>query len=382
MCLTGFNSERPDPVCGHYHLGNGYRAYSPALMRFICPDSMSPFGVGGINPYAYCGGDPVNHADPTGHLDWQAGLGIGMGILGLGLALFTGGSSIVAAVAAVAAESTAIAAVGTPIVSLAVWGAGVVADVTAIASGATEDKNPKASSILSWVSLAAGVAGMVHGVSGILKGSSNRPFGGLMIESATGDPGSGQFRNVRLLGRGWNTDGQTRLYVRYDDDIVGKTRRNYLVLHDSQGVSMSVQDNNQWVDRTYTPSEFHGSFVAASERAIAVHRIIASETAAIHLPFVLSIFRRFNSQVPVSGFTGAVDIGGLAGLALKRTERYIDFLERQWGGLLSHNRIQEIIDDMSRPYGNQAGSIQVTGKQKIYPANAYRFMDWRWNIDM
>ncbi len=28
-----------------YHLGNGYRAYNPALQRFTCPDSLSPFGM-------------------------------------------------------------------------------------------------------------------------------------------------------------------------------------------------------------------------------------------------------------------------------------------------------------------------------------------------
>lgn len=71
--LPGFNGERTDPVSGVYHLGNGYRAYDPTLMRFHCPDSLSPFGVGGINPYTYCAGDPVNHTDPTGHvglLEW------------------------------------------------------------------------------------------------------------------------------------------------------------------------------------------------------------------------------------------------------------------------------------------------------------------------
>lgn len=49
------------------HLGNGYRAYSPALRRFTCPDSDSPFGIGGINPYVYCDHDPVNRTDPSGH---------------------------------------------------------------------------------------------------------------------------------------------------------------------------------------------------------------------------------------------------------------------------------------------------------------------------
>ena len=29
---------------------------------------MSPFGEGGLNPYAYCQGDPINRSDPTGHI--------------------------------------------------------------------------------------------------------------------------------------------------------------------------------------------------------------------------------------------------------------------------------------------------------------------------
>lgn len=67
LSLLGFNGERPDPVTGHYLLGNGYRAFNPVLMRFNSPDSWSPFGEGGLNAYAYCVGDPVNKADPTGH---------------------------------------------------------------------------------------------------------------------------------------------------------------------------------------------------------------------------------------------------------------------------------------------------------------------------
>lgn len=47
-------------------LGNGHRVYNPVLMRFHSPDSLSPFGRGGRNAYAYCAGDPINHADPSG----------------------------------------------------------------------------------------------------------------------------------------------------------------------------------------------------------------------------------------------------------------------------------------------------------------------------
>ncbi len=68
LSLLGFNGERPDPVTGHYHLGNGYRQFNPVLMRFNSPDSWSPFGKGGVNAYAYCKGDPRNHNDSTGHV--------------------------------------------------------------------------------------------------------------------------------------------------------------------------------------------------------------------------------------------------------------------------------------------------------------------------
>ncbi|MGF0238302.1 RHS repeat-associated core domain-containing protein [Rhodococcus sp. IEGM1300] len=65
--LLGFNGQRPDPVTGHYLLGNGYRAFNPVLMRFNSPDSVSPFGKGGLNAYAYCVGDPINRTDPEGN---------------------------------------------------------------------------------------------------------------------------------------------------------------------------------------------------------------------------------------------------------------------------------------------------------------------------
>lgn len=162
--LPGFNGERADPVSGTYHLGNGYRAYNPVLMRFNCPDSLSPFGAGGINPYAYCAGDPINHTDPSGHISWQGILGIVTGAVGLAFAVFTAGASIAAAGGVMAALSTASAT------SLVVGGLGIAADVTGIASGAVEDSNPQASSVLGWVSLATGLAGLAVGVKNLPKG--------------------------------------------------------------------------------------------------------------------------------------------------------------------------------------------------------------------
>lgn len=76
LSLVGFNGERPDPVTGHYLLGNGYRAFNPVLMRFNSPDSWSPFGKGGINAYAYCK-DPISQSDPSGHsYSWNTKWGV------------------------------------------------------------------------------------------------------------------------------------------------------------------------------------------------------------------------------------------------------------------------------------------------------------------
>ena len=107
----GFTGERRDPVSGHTHLGNGYRSYSPALMRFTCPDGMSPFGAGGINPYAYCGGDPVNRADPSGHMSTGQGVGLGLGLLaGILLSVVTAGASLGVALAVEVAGGAVIGA--------------------------------------------------------------------------------------------------------------------------------------------------------------------------------------------------------------------------------------------------------------------------------
>lgn len=64
--LLGFNGEHAQAPTSLYILGSGYRAYNTDLMRFISPDSLSPFGDGGFNTYAYCSGDPINYLDPSG----------------------------------------------------------------------------------------------------------------------------------------------------------------------------------------------------------------------------------------------------------------------------------------------------------------------------
>ncbi|NSL89849.1 RHS repeat-associated core domain-containing protein [Chitinophaga sp. Mgbs1] len=61
-----FNGKLQE-AAGWHISGHSQHAYHPTLMRFLSPDNVSPFGQGGGNAYAYCGGDPVNRTDPSGH---------------------------------------------------------------------------------------------------------------------------------------------------------------------------------------------------------------------------------------------------------------------------------------------------------------------------
>lgn len=62
-----FTGAYRDLVTFAYPLGNGYRWYLPGRMGFNAADSLSPFDVGGVNPYVYCASDPINRSDLSGH---------------------------------------------------------------------------------------------------------------------------------------------------------------------------------------------------------------------------------------------------------------------------------------------------------------------------
>jgi hypothetical protein len=128
------------------------------MMRFLAPDSWSPFTTGEINPYAYCSGDPINRIDPSGHFgffkklfkkfSWKnlfttlAGLAVSIGV-----GILTGGASLAIQIG----------------VGIA---AGVVAGVAAGALGDLADGRTP-----TWKSLAVdAVGGLVGGALGAVGG--------------------------------------------------------------------------------------------------------------------------------------------------------------------------------------------------------------------
>jgi len=123
MPVMGFNGQRAERLTGGYHLGHGYRTYSPVLRRFHSPDRLSPFGAGGVNAYVYCLGDPVNYRDPRGTdielPEWMRGpvLPILMIALNLGGGVATVGTALVSDVRLTRTGRAAViaSALGTPV---------------------------------------------------------------------------------------------------------------------------------------------------------------------------------------------------------------------------------------------------------------------------
>ena len=82
-----------DSDTGLYYCNARY--YSPKWRRFISPDDtayLDPESVNGLNLYCYCGNDPVNYVDPSGH-EWYNVLGwIGLGLVVAAAAVLTLGA--------------------------------------------------------------------------------------------------------------------------------------------------------------------------------------------------------------------------------------------------------------------------------------------------
>ncbi|PKF49003.1 hypothetical protein AT251_22070 [Enterovibrio nigricans] len=181
---SGFNGEIVEDLSGFYLLGHGTRAYAPTLALFLSADSYSPFNAGGINPYMYCNGDPINNSDPSGHFSSGADLGLNIfslivDLFALGAAIYTGGASL---------------AIGAAIMGVTSDTLGIAADSMAIKDAKSGDTSRQdtiqnlgfASGIFGLASMGvdAGMSG--HSINNVVK---KRPKSG-----AAKDPGKQTFR--------------------------------------------------------------------------------------------------------------------------------------------------------------------------------------------
>lgn len=153
----GYAGQRHEPLTGWQILGD-YRPYDPVLMCFLSPDSESPFGKGGINPYVYCSGDPVNRIDPDGH-SWVnyalAGVGLAIGVAAaaasVGAATAVIGSLFYAGYASLTAGSVMILTAATlDVISVATGAASLLMEIAGCDKTTT--------GVLGWISLGTGVA--------------------------------------------------------------------------------------------------------------------------------------------------------------------------------------------------------------------------------
>lgn len=162
----GFNGECMDSLTETYLLGNGYRAYDPRVMRFHCPDGWSPFGPGGINPYTYCVGDPVNRTDPSGHHSIWGWMGISAGlVLGAMFTPLSGGTSLAVALSVLSLTSA------------------VVSAGLAISQQIVEETDPTTATALGWAALGTGLLSAVGSVALARAFPGAKSLAGLMRRS-------------------------------------------------------------------------------------------------------------------------------------------------------------------------------------------------------
>lgn len=214
MAHTGYAGEVNEVTLGWYLLGR--RFFIPWFRRFISPDSVSPFGAGGLNRFAYCSGDPINRIDPSGHASF--------GWLGKLLGQLAGMSKNAAHAMASVTPTTAITAISraAEVVSVSV-GIGAVA-ATALGDTPT-------ASVMGIIAAGAGFAGM--GVAGLPIAKSQSRGGGFatrhvdrpsvtrsvstktgqrpMRVASTSETYFGPNRTVSLFGQQRTVNGQTQV---------------------------------------------------------------------------------------------------------------------------------------------------------------------------
>lgn len=375
--ITGYNGMRTDTLTGHQYLGNGYRGYSPSLFRFVSHDNWSPFGAGGLNGYAYCNGDPVDLDDPSGHLSWQNGLGIGLGVLGLLGTAFTAGTSL----AVLGYLSVGLAAAS---------GGALVADVSGIMSVATTDHHPGVSGVLGWLSLAMGIITLGAGAGpeiASVAGKLDQALGGWLQGSLSfiskierrgrhiGIPLSGEFSNALFIGR-TQIDERTQWCFRYEDNIPLGRRLNIVTGGRFNGAYTHAQAetmyNNQWVNARLTAARLREYTLFPGEH-FSVYRLIFANSGSyvgrgrVSMAGLFSNSLR-NDDAIVAGYNGNPVWGGEVADKLQSLFRLTGQLDHYgFGHLWGPNSAQNSLNDLSRQFGDIPGSLTFNGEIITFP---------------
>ncbi|WP_053115745.1 RHS repeat-associated core domain-containing protein [Winslowiella iniecta] len=236
QCVLGYNGERLDAVCRTYHSGRGYRDYNPLLLRFHCPDSWSPFNEGGINAYSYCAGDPINCADPSGHISWQTGVGIGLNILGILGAVFTGGASIAAAGSVDAALATAST------LTLTGGSSALIGDITGLISAVSASDHAKMSAALGWISFAAGIVSLGIGMAAVAARMLRFPMLARDSDNELLHPQKIYSLGTDAEGHRWLEPKNNTKHAFYYFDTTKKGRRLNMVVHGIKKYNIVLAD--------------------------------------------------------------------------------------------------------------------------------------------
>jgi RHS repeat-associated protein len=356
--LAGFNGQRPDPVSGHFHLGNGYRAYNPVPGRFTAPDSWSPFGAGGINPYAYCTGDPVNRTDPSGHMSGMDIVGMVMGTLGILMAPFTAGQSLT-------------------VMSCLTAGLEIISGAAAVATGALEDSSPPTSSIMWEISFVTGMLSLGIGLAkmaGRAVDGATRLTGRLQrVNGKIGIPMSGEFRNARFLGIYRNPVG-VAWNIHFDDELPAGIRRNYILGGSWESTGLRVQnaimEGNQLRVASYDAYHFTGQL--NQEEDISAYRLIIPQSARAPYPRGPNFARIFRyslaRRVPVEGYQTTPVLRGVVAERLVGLQQLATDMDRH-GYIIYGEAAQSALNQLSEGFSLHPESIWVEGGAPItYPS--------------
>lgn len=261
----GFNGERTDGKSGYQFLGQGYRAYNPALGRFMQYDMESPFGKGGLNGYTFAENNPIMKFDPTGESAasyTMMGVGIFLAILGIVASVVTFGASISATGGGLSMAAAATAATVAPIqtgLAATSLATGVAAGALGIASTVMEHKANEAyaagdkdlaasyantASALGWAALALGIVSAVSGMGSLVSSSSK----------LTKVPGpvkytKGSFKFVEETPATYKTTVNMTLEKGQSGvpKVIGRGRQMALGGHKANGVS--AVDFNKFADK-------------------------------------------------------------------------------------------------------------------------------------